>query len=136
MKQNITAEQLKELNEKEKKKLRDWWNPKEGDMFLDSDGEVFYGQSNGFEDETYLPDKIYFKCTDGEGKETDLPLLSIGQMIEFLGINRRVNKMVLFKNWEAGDFGGEDVGYRLGDPIERKELCDALWELVKSVLKK
>ncbi len=133
MKQNVTKEQLEGLTAKGKKSLREWWNPKEGDKFLDYDGEVFYGQSNGFEDETYLPDKVYFKGTAGEGKETDLPLLSIGQMIEFLD-ERGSSKFDLGYAMASGI--SESYGSLTYDEIDVSELCDDLWEAVRKVLEK
>ena len=92
MKQNITEKQLNELSEKGKKRLRKWWKPKTGDFMISdlSDGS----KSVGF--------VVQSELVGG----TDLPLLSIGQMIEYLN---------------------DDY-----IPYERaKDFCDALWKLVK-----
>jgi len=110
MKQHITTEQLDfELNDKGKAKLRSWWKPKIGDLYIWHDGD----------------------------KTPKYPLLSIGQMIEFLK--------------EQGSFGMEEVEKSNGTNIktiweldsinewihigEKEELCDSLWEAVKDVLK-
>lgn len=114
MKQHITVEQLKELDEKGKKKLREWWKIKDGNIYwFPKDEErnegtaVFkYGM---------IPD------------DKDTPLLSIGQMIEFLG-----------ENWYHRLFYFTTVtgGYGLSGLMKRYdgEFCDALWMAVKEVL--
>lgn len=100
MKQHITKNQLDELNKKGKRRYYKFLR-----KIKDSPGGM-----------------MYHDVIDGQL----LPLLSIGQMIEFLG---------------------DDLAFvRFGDPIHlelgsglgygRKELCDALWEAVKEVLEK
>lgn len=125
MKQHITIEQLNELSEKGKVRLREWWFPnnvREHDLY-------WFGED--YEVET-------IGCCEDEvsvGKE--LPLLSIGQMIEFL-----------FDN----DFGpyitsNDNAFYWIVEPVKKidywkkqeysnTELCDALWEAVKDILEK
>jgi len=127
MKQHVTVKQLNELSEKGKKKLRKWWKPKRGDKFsnLSWSDEVFYGElSSSTEAESYEPDKVYFKGSEGEGKEQDLPLLSIGQMIEFLEENKEdwINHIVI--SWEKR--------VRLG----KNYICSALWQATKEILEK
>jgi len=120
MKQYITVTQVNNLSLKEKKKLRDWWQPKKGDYFVNEwKVKLFYGEGTGFEDETAVPDKIYFKDSEGEGKGKDLPLLSIGQMIEYLG----------------DDYIDIFINIDFYDLILAKEVCNALWEAVKANLK-
>lgn len=139
MKQYITEEQLNGLSKKAKKKLISWWVPQNGDKFLNYAGGVFYGESTGFEDETYTPDKISYKDTLGEGKETNLPLLSIGQMIEFLLTEAEINDFTYSRvvpYWQIEitnrSIGRGATGHiDIGDSIE---LCDVLWEAVKEVL--
>jgi len=132
MKQHITVEQLNELSEKGKKGLRKWWEPKEGDKFLNYAGEVFYGEGYGPDDNTYSPDKVYFAGTAGEGKEEDLPLLSIGQLIEFLRESSNFGTLgVLTANsWVVNH------NLPLTKSFKAKELCDALWEACREVLEK
>ena len=64
MKQRITVDQLQELTEEQKQRLRGWWKPEEGDL-------------------------VYNKFFN-EFKQEELPLLDIGQMIELL-LNRAVD---------------------------------------------
>ncbi len=122
MKQHIIRDQLNELSEQGKKKLREW------SQDLDSDFELTEENDNG------------------------LPLLSIGQMIEFLenkfgkgmGIygypvnhspkvpNGGYAIKIIPEENDVGIFGSRD-GY-LSEGQE--ELCDALWETVKEILKR
>jgi len=61
---------------------------------------------------------------------TWLPLLSIGQMIEFLDDNDDDWKSCAFvDNGSMGDYGWEEFWER----DKSKELCDALWKEVKEV---
>lgn len=125
MKQHITPDQLNELTPEAKEKLREWWEPEEGDSFAREfkDGEmqtetVYHSWIGSYEDNK--PDQSCF------------PLLSIGQMIEFLAdnsngyyehsyIDDNFNKQV--------SIGNVAVGWR-------NDLCDDLWQAVKEVLEK
>ena len=90
MKQHITAEQLKELSKKGKERLGKWWKPKWGDRItsiekissekeIHSLGFITYYNAAGFMVEFKKPPFSAYK------DKADLsPLLSIGQMIEFL----------------------------------------------------
>lgn len=96
MKQHITEEQLNELSDIGKKTLKEWglkrnWNNEKPNIVFLTDGKV-----QGW-----------------------LPLLSIGQMIEFLN-DRELRQFTS----------------RFMEMVEEsdKELCDALWEAVKEVL--
>ena len=42
MKKRITLEQLDELSEKAIKKLREWWKPQFGDVYLYDDAEGYF----------------------------------------------------------------------------------------------
>lgn len=62
-----------------------------------------------------------------------IPLLSIGQMIEFLdeGVSRE--RLIIVSHFDS-DHG---MSYRIicyGKEHEREELCDALWEATKQQL--
>lgn len=102
MKQHITTEQLNELSEKGKGKLREWWKPKVG----------------------------------------DLPLLSIGQMIEFLDeqIDKHNQKVDENDEGEYIEYSIErllDRCWRLNGyfkTIEYSNLTDALFSAVKEIL--
>lgn len=122
MKQNITVDDLNQLSEKGKKSLRNWWKPQEGDLcyrpdqprrsiWLNPDGDI-----KGVKD-FFLP--IY-------------PLLSIGQMIEFLG--KRWIEYIRYV------YDPKNELYKLEDSFDDiyipnyEKLCDELWEAVKEVL--
>ncbi len=71
--------------------------------------------------------KKYLVASDD--RQTIYPLLSIGQMIEFLGIN------IIYLENEA-NWWGIKTTEDLQDIEPVPELCDALWEAVKEVLEK
>ena len=125
MKQHITIEQLNELSANGKEKLREWWKPKIGDIHTEGTVTEIVDDDNGF----YL-------CYgfDGDGfrykKEEIFPLLSIGQMIEYLFDEGLSYAPVMFPCTD-----GKNKLYTVGKQNnEPKELCDALWEAVKEVL--
>ena len=107
VKQNITPKQLDELSDKGKEKLRGWiWH--NGKPRYSTETTPFH--SNG--------DEIY------DSSVAALPLLSIGQMIEFLLKETPRPPLFYEKNiipwsmhWEKKD-----------------ELCNALWEACKEIL--
>lgn len=120
MKQNITIDQLNELSKKGKERLRRWWKPQYGDQYFPSLNFI----------------DLYGWCLDPKGEEKQLkhlkkkhyPLLSIGQMIEFL-----------VENYPTGDLA---IEIYLGEMFikatrfDTKDICDALWEAVKEILEK
>lgn len=103
MKQHISKEQIKELSDKGKERLREWVI--KSNLSRDDSKFIYYKFSN----DTY----------------GYLPLLSIGQMIEFLGEDIHFIRR-------------EETGWRLDTKYceyeDYEELCDALWEAVKQVL--
>lgn len=123
MKQHITPEQLAELTPAQREALREWWRPAEGDMFYIKHGVtgvihllpictppiMWVGNDPGYE----------FR------KAESLPLLSIGQCIEYLE-DKRI------------DWPGELFFLKSPIGIVRKdyngELIDALWTEIKAVL--
>jgi hypothetical protein len=117
MKQRITCEQLKELTEEQKQRLREWWKPEEGDMYLrlTANGRI---------------DFIPFTFNTAESrydnyKEFKIPLLNIGQMIEIVANHFKEVKMPVVQIGDEvkTDFYGAMI-----------PLCDALWQSVKEVL--
>jgi hypothetical protein len=117
MKQRITVKELEKLTDAQKGILRDWWKPSEGD-FVTGDGQ----------DGAYM-------CmgqleVDNLIKENVLPLLSIGQMIQFIQEHKPLLKGISknrFNQWFVNIDNGM-LGYK-------DELCDALWEATKQLLK-
>jgi len=104
MKQCITINQLNELTDKGKERLREWWAKK--------------GLSRGLK--------------DGDGFYTALPILSVGQMIEFLDENRSYPVV----NDESGELlsGCIEIKNATIWWDEETNLCDALWEACREVL--
>jgi len=123
VKQTITVRELERLTDVQKENLNNWWKPQAFDHYVNRNMEHFFiGHTVGDKFVTY-GDNI------PHGKEGLLPLLSIGQMIQFIqevrsqlkGISKnRFDKW--FVNIETSQLGYKD------------ELCDALWEAVKRVL--
>jgi len=133
MKQHITSKQLNELSEKGKSKLIDWqkkrgykigdvscdphWDEKKKKWFYDiwayssEDEDWRQGQF----DRLRQPVRFYAHYS--------LPLLSIGQMIEFLG-DEWFTYIALQNKDDLKQF-------MVAKP---DALCDALWEAVKEVL--
>lgn len=126
MKQHITIEQLNELSEKGKENLRAWWKPQQGDKCVKWLG------SGSIEEEVIIggSDQNYEEVSELNNGLT--PLLSIGQMIEFL--EETTDKTYGERWWYKIFFGG--YGGEVGLKEEDVELCDALWEVVKEVLEK
>lgn len=103
MKQHITVEQFMELKDSAKVKLWEW------------------AQAEG---------RHYLVAS--EDKQTIYPLLSIGQMIEFL--NEHGHKDMVIKRIN-GDWDYEHDRYHYFHPYGQ-ELAEALWDAVKNVLEK
>lgn len=127
MKQHITIEQLNELSDSAKSALRDWCKDDQGSMwaFYEKAVNKWYDYSISGDDSS--AGKVIRYPSGKEGKA--YPLLSIGQMIEFLKNETNFNI----------DYSGLDDtwGVRLEEKeFGNKELCDALWSAVKTVLEK
>jgi len=149
MKQHITVEQLNELSNEAKEKLQTWWLPQRGDRFYitspDDLKNVDYMWGGISDDNIYIAHHIQ-KQKDGslwvwdEVSETleygcganinnTAPLLSIGQMIEFLVENNQLKTMEVHNN-----FITRVSIYKNGNYFNADEPCDALWEAVKGIL--
>ncbi len=125
MKQRITPEDLSQLSDEQKRKLRDWWKPKLGDMCVQFsefgttkiilEGNLVRVREDG---------EIFGKC--GHQYENPLPLLSIGQMIELLGEEWQ-RKIYCSSMHDCGVY--KNINYWKDD-----ELVNALWEAVKQIL--
>ena len=152
MKQHITIDQLNELSEKGKERLRKWWKPRRGDMcyvkgydkpvitLITEDGEEVWGKEG-------KKTREWEKSTEGQmvGYPSDMltfPILSIGQCIEFL-VEQTPKR--LGQDMAGGEYFGRVVWSFMelldnewevnGEKYYKsKELCDALWMAVKEVL--
>lgn len=122
MKQRITAEDLQQLTDEQKQRLRIWWKPHAFDIFYDSgekkrrvllDAEMRGGSMVLFYGDRRVDYVIYH--IDGDLNRNLLPLLNIGQMIELLHDRGGMKPFDLY------DYVADDI-------------CDALWEAVKEVL--
>lgn len=138
MKQWITIENLNELSDEQKEKLRLWWkmrNPGRFDLYVVKvtydgvaryKGPIVHSDDRDFEEDFY----------QGEA----LPLFSIGQMMEFVGDN--------LENGFCVDYNSEKISHyfhwviprsmlpdsRQGEPPSHSDVCDALWFATKTVL--
>jgi hypothetical protein len=134
MKQRITLEQLNELTDEQKGRLREWWNPQRGDFALvwkvGRDGipydqkDIVIGGSTSWDKGngqyfTYDAPETF----DNDGscdyyrKDCMFPLLSIGQMLDIMHArNTEFGNHYIDFDWEG-------------------ELADALWNEVKEALK-
>lgn len=135
MRQRLTVEQLHELNDVQKTRLREWWKPQLGDFYIFKyEGQYWH--------EPFLIDGHdgYHKYMNEDG-EDPIPLMSIGQMIEFLwektgayhdnfqtGVEGPEKQT--FVDWE---FAREVAGATAFQTYQY-EPCDALWDSVKFVL--
>lgn len=118
MKQHITKDQLNELSEKERKALKSWYYPKKqlGDL-------VFYEYPIT---EPIKNEVVPFGVYAMQGDPT--PLLSIGQMIEFLGDDKYLD--ALGASVDQYDGSGKTQG------LDVEGICDSLWEAVKEILER
>ena len=108
MKQHISISDLEQLSKKGKERLRKWTKSRD----------------------YRLP--IGVNAKTGNIKFT-LPLLSIGQMIEFLDEQLYFDFFERFVKTHDGEWNYEDDNLLSHN---YKELCDSLWQAVKEVLEK
>ena len=119
---NITESQLFELDVKGRIALRDWWEPKRGDLYYNTNRskETLYSGNPGFK-------KV------NNGSRHNYPLLTEGQMIDFL--KKYIKDDFIYRTatgWDVSVFGVYGDECWIG--FEREDLCDALWAAVKAVL--
>ena len=128
MKLHITVEQLNELSEKGKERLREWWK-----KHLEY-GTFFAWKNNKRQKNWYV--ELWY-----EGSEFEMPnkwnnfypLLSIGQLIQFLDEHIKTPYNNLFIKTNHGAWQMTDI---IGTTEHYDELCDALFEAVKDILEK
>jgi hypothetical protein len=140
MKRHITREQLAELTDGQKAKLREVWKPQDGDFYTYdgcTDEEcLLYGDAeySEYSEESKTVWGYGFPLPDA--KYTMFPLLSIGQMIELLQGNQDIVSfdydeiIVIYKSKDLNlcDASMHHVG------LCDKDICDELWQMVKEVL--
>ncbi len=110
MKQRITSKQLEELSKKGKQKLEKWWKQKK--YLMEGDTCMCGG--------SFTVCKGHQEWMDS----TKEPLLSIGQMIEFLVDNKKQLEVIL----------GENIDYDLYGLYPVKNWCNILWKACKEIL--
>lgn len=134
MKQHITPEQLNELTDEQKEKLREWWNPQYGDM---TNHDLTWGDDGDGKRGFWEEDKE-IETAFTNGYVPCYPLLSIGQMIEFLDsldLEVCISKPHLTQ-YEVAiyDKYTDKIQLNVDQGFYQGELCDALWEAVKELL--
>lgn len=116
MKQNITIDQLNELSEEGQRRLKEWWDNKYT---------------------TAIEDMTTTKYTDATTAFFGMPVISIGQMIEFLDEQGKEDVEYGFDPAEVYNYKG---GYVLIQWFDAKdhdlELADVLWKACKEILQK
>lgn len=138
MKQRITIEQLNELSEEQKERLREWWwgaNPRLSDIYA---VKVKYDDITRYEGPYVLSGHRDFHEDYHTGEA--LPMISIGQMIEYLRTksrsvieegNDKFLDVRVYGDRSTVDFHGKSYT----DWTESDgELCDYLWLVVKEIL--
>lgn len=136
MKQRITIDQLQELTDEQKARLREWWsaNAEIGDTCILRRRVYIVGEIGEHGLILYRPkedDSIYYEKKEIE-KVID-PLLSIGQCIAILETKNKFQGFI--KSYTDGRYKvyGENIQESM-IIYDSLELIDALWEAVKGVL--
>lgn len=149
MKQHITPEDLNQLTQKGRVRLREWWKPNPSDesviIYPDED-DYLVGKDDYLVRGVRAHDE--YGDFDRENKIYDdeflvYPLLSIGQCIQFLYDHDTRYRIEAFDTKQVqvsqlGHYGLSwysrgDKGVSTGNLI-KNELIDSLWEVVKQVL--
>lgn len=160
MKQNITIDQLNELSEKGKEKLREWWKPVEGNtVYTQSwfeDVPVFAKDADFSNQKVFNMQGIQiglaapapeiekwkkvkregyswiYETEDSEGYPT---VLDKGDF-PLLSIGLMIE--FLDNGWadEYLQLNGKYIEDGMYFALKNEELCDALWQAVKEVLEK
>lgn len=140
MKQRITVEQLQELSDEQKKRLREWWKPQEGDFITDGSETLSIGDVCTPSKTGNMYDGGCGCCSNNYGIGNFLLIPNIGQMIEILNVRTTTDWGIVNYNDSCQAYHVY-LGYSLESASDNKkcwlenELCDALWEAVKEVLK-
>lgn len=139
MKQHITPKELNELSDRGKEKLREWYEP-----YITSfvPGNPYYPcyRLTGHEYDNNGYCKVCFNPSPEKKNKSkgNLPLLSIGQMIEFLdeqgGFLLNITRQVSSKNEKLKKPRWGVFNLFTNDKYFKLELVNALWQAVKKVL--
>lgn len=131
MKQHITSQDLEQLSDKGKEKLREWWKPKEGDWICFTTGTKHIKHT--VEINSCDSEWGYVIEPGDKPQKNQLPLLSIGQMIEFLD-EHNTDRAFDALCFDRGEY--EWHVYHLEKPNNHRsvELCNALWSACVEVL--
>jgi hypothetical protein len=133
MKQHITFTQFNSLTLEQKKTVKRWWKPQDGDRYV-----LIIGKGSR---ETHVCGKIEMLP---DGLSEAWPLFSIGQMIDFLDEHTRDVEHFSIRIGRAASDGfvfprGTLITQMDGFVNEIEDepvLCDVLWEAVKEVVEK
>lgn len=128
MKQRITIGQINKLPDAHKEQLREWWwgsNPTQFDVYT---LRFKYDDITRYEGTYSLNSGRDFHTDYHKGEA--LPILSIGQMIQFIQEKKPSLKGITkarFDKWFV-NLDTAQLGYK-------DELCDSLWEATMQILK-
>lgn len=126
--------ELNKLTDDQKITLRKWWIPQKWDMAVwgESEFPVSKLENNrivdAVEENSYVV--IEYGHDDSYPLNQCLPLLSIGQMIQFIQEKKPLLKGIAkarFNKWTV-NIETVTIGYK-------DELCDALWDATVQILK-
>jgi hypothetical protein len=121
VKQRITVEQYKELTDKQKSILLQWWKPYKFDI-------IYW---HVLESEETYEDSVW-RCAK---KEELIPLLSIGQLIELLHDKGSFNsEKPLEAKFNTSFTQNQTITIDWFGRTADTELCDSLWEAVRDIL--
>ena len=121
MKQHIEIEQWNELDAAGKQKIREWSKTHSNGRLP----HLVYGKKLHDDSDSFT---IHSSTRREDLASSYAVLLTIGQMIELLGEDR-------VKNVLTEEYPGYEFNELRWIEWEDKELCDALWEAVKEVLR-
>lgn len=107
MKQNITVQQLNELSEKAIERLKEW----------NKNSEPYYMTTDGIKHELSF-----------------LPIMSIGQMIEYLDEVEAEGNDYIDVSYGDGHTWRDIGPIMLWNDTNKENLCDELWKAVREVL--
>lgn len=138
MKQHISNKQLNELSKKGKEKLVEWYLNR---IEFDDDIVHLWLPEEKMEHHGYWDEEREFEKAGYLGKIRSyggemLPLLSLGQMIEFLDERERYSFAKQNMSSHFLYYWTVRKTTEKQHISRRKELCDALWQAVKLILEK